>query len=192
MSEMAIATQHDVDGLTATAFDLNAIDGRMDGYLYLSSCPGYSEVDGAGEDRKAAHLAFLFDEGIHQVVTLTPEDERRKLGVADMPQRIIGAGCDWLEVPVVNFGTPEKGEMRRFTDMIDDASQRLKAGQKVLVHCRGGIGRAGKVGALLMMRGGMEADLAISTLRKHRPGCVQTAKQEDFVRAYDGNLPGAS
>jgi protein-tyrosine phosphatase len=185
---MAISTHHDIDGLSATAFDLKEVDGRMDGILYLSSCPGFSAVDGASESRKAAHLAFLFDQGIRQVITLTPADEREKLGVADMPERIAQAGINWLEVPVVNFGTPEEDQMQRFTRMINDTSSRLESGQKVLVHCRGGTGRAGKVAAILLMRCGMSADAAITTLREHREGCIETPKQEDFVRAYDGNI----
>jgi protein-tyrosine phosphatase len=189
---MAISTHHDIDGLSATGFDLKEVDSRMNGILYLSSCPGFSPVDGATESRKAAHLAFLFDQGIRQVITLTPEDERDKLGVADMPGRIAGAGIDWVEVPVVDFGTPDTGEMQRFISMIDDASSRLREGQKVLVHCRGGVGRAGKVAAILMMRGGMTADTAIATLRAHRMGCIETQRQEEFVRAYDGNLPAGA
>ena len=185
---MSIARQHDNDGLSATAFDLAAINPKMAGTLYVSSCPGFSKVDGATESRKAAHLAFLFDQGIHLVVSLTPDDERESLGVADMPARIQHAGIDWIEAPVVNFGTPEKDQMDAFTAMINAASARLGLGGNVLVHCRGGTGRAGKVAAIILMRGGMDADTAITTLRDHRQGCVQTQDQEDFVRAYDGHL----
>ena len=185
---MSIATQHNIDGLSATAFDLNAISTTMSGTLYVSSCPGFSKVDGANEDRKAAHLAFLFDQGIHLVISLTPEDERANLGVADMPDRIKGAGINWIEAPVANFGTPDHTQMDAFMAMITAASSRLKDGQKILIHCRGGTGRAGKAAAIILMGGGMSADLAISTLRDHRAGCVQTPEQEDFVRAYDGNL----
>ena len=210
---MPLATQYDVDGLSATAFDLAEIQpdvtqsdnpstampsnsmpsnsmpsNSMMGKLYVSSYPGFSKVDGATEDRKIAHLAFLFDQGIHLVISLTPQDEREKLGAADMPARIQSAGIDWMEVPVVNYGTPDQDQMHAFMTMIDQASARLAHGQKVLVHCRGGTGRAGKVAAIILMGGGMSADLAISTLRDHRAGCVQTQEQEDFVRAYDGHL----
>ena len=183
-----MVTQHDRDGLSATSFDLSALTGQMNGTLIVSSCPGFSKVDGANEDRKAEHLAFLFDQGINLVISLTPEDERSALGVADMPERIQTAGMDWIEAPVVNFGTPDEDGMQPFQAMIDEASSRLQSGQKVLIHCRGGTGRAGKAAAIILMRGGMPADLAISTLRDHRAGCVQTPEQEEFVRAYDGNL----
>ena len=185
---MPIATLHETDGLSATAFDLQSINDNMTGTLYVSSCPGFSKTDGANEERKAAHLAFLFDQGIHLVISLTPEDERSTLGVADMPERIKTAGIDWIEAPVVNFGTPDQDQMAQFKTMITAASSRLQSGQKVLIHCRGGTGRAGKAAAIILMGGGMSADLAISTLRDHRAGCVQTPEQEDFVRAYDGNL----
>jgi len=183
-----MVTQHDRDGLSATSFDLSAFTDQMDGTLYISSCPGFSKVDGANEERKAEHLAFLFDQGINLVISLTPEDERSTLGVADMPHRIQTAGMDWIEAPVVNFGTPDEDGMQPFKAMITEASSRLQSGQKVLIHCRGGTGRAGKAAAIILMRGGMPADLAISTLREHRAGCVQTPEQEEFVRAYDGNL----
>ena len=185
---MPLATQHDTDGLSATAFDLGLIQSGMSGTLYVSSCPGFSKVDGATETRKAAHLAFLFDQGIHLVISLTPDDERESLGVSDMPTRIQNAGIDWIEAPVVNFGTPDQDQMTAFTNMITEASGRLADGGNVLIHCRGGTGRAGKAAAIILMGGDMDADLAITTLREHRAGCVQTQDQEDFVRAYDGHL----
>ena len=55
---MPIATLHETDGLSATAFDLQSISDNMKGTLYVSSCPGFSKTDGANEERKAAHLAF--------------------------------------------------------------------------------------------------------------------------------------
>ena len=113
---MCVATQYDIDGLSVTAFDLAVVKSGMAGTLYVSSCPGFSKTDGASEDRKASHLAFLFDRGIHLVISLTPGDERETLDVADMPARIQTAGIDWMDVPIVNFGTPEQENFARAYD----------------------------------------------------------------------------
>jgi protein-tyrosine phosphatase len=49
----------------------------------------------------------------------------------------------------------------------------------------GGVGRTGMVAACALVRAGLDADAAISLVRKVRhPTAVETAGQEAFVRRY--------
>ena len=52
----------------------------------------------------------------------------------------------------------------------------------MLVHCRGGLGRAGTVGAILLVAMGESPDVAIRKVREVRPGAIETKDQEDYVR----------
>ena len=51
----------------------------------------------------------------------------------------------------------------------------------LLVHCRGGLGRAGTIAARLLVELGMEPKQAIASVRAVRPGAIETSDQEDFV-----------
>jgi ADP-ribosyl-[dinitrogen reductase] hydrolase len=47
------------------------------------------------------------------------------------------------------------------------------------------------VAALLLIETGMPAEVAIRTVRAARPGAIETAAQERYVRAYSPSAPAA-
>ena len=57
----------------------------------------------------------------------------------------------------------------------------LRSGRDVLVHCRGGLGRAGTIAARLLIELGMEPATAIRQVRAVRPGAIETLEQEKYV-----------
>ena len=59
--------------------------------------------------------------------------------------------------------------------------QLLKEGRRVLVHCRGGLGRAGTVSARMLVELGMAPAEAVLTVRQARPGAIETLQQERHV-----------
>ena len=65
----------------------------------------------------------------------------------------------------------------------------LEAGLRVAVHCHAGLGRTGLVIACsLVYSNHMPPDEAVSTVRLHRPGSVQTARQQEFVTSFHSFL----
>lgn len=181
---MPTAPLHLVNGLSATELVMNSFKPELKGTLYVSSCPGFSKDDDPNEARKLEHLAFLENQDISLVVALTPDDELERLGVGDMPQRIKDLGIDWVHAPVVDRSTPDHDQLGRYMAAIDNVAEILGNNGKVLVHCRGGTGRAGKTAAIMLMRYGFKAEDAISLMRECRDGCVETPEQEQFVLAY--------
>ncbi len=61
---------------------------------------------------------------------------------------------------------------------------RLRKGGRVLVHCRGGLGRAGTVASLLAVELGHDPEDALRQIRAVRPGAVETRAQEGYVLGY--------
>jgi protein-tyrosine phosphatase len=60
--------------------------------------------------------------------------------------------------------------------------EHLRAGRKVLVNCRRGLGRTGTIASRLLIELGWKPEKAISEVRKARPGAIETAAQERYVR----------
>jgi ADP-ribosyl-[dinitrogen reductase] hydrolase len=54
----------------------------------------------------------------------------------------------------------------------------------VLVHCKGGLGRAGTVAALMLLELGMTPSDAIRMVRQARKGAIETPGQEQYVRGW--------
>jgi len=82
---------------------------------------------------------------------------------------------DWLKVqpteralwfPVPDLHAPEVDAVVPF---LDDLCRRLSSGQRLLVHCGAGIGRAGTVATGVLLALGADLDEALRVVRAHRP-----------------------
>jgi ADP-ribosyl-[dinitrogen reductase] hydrolase len=123
--------------------------------------------------------------GARAMVTLIEDQEFDLLGVADLGARVRARGLAWHHLPIPDVQPPgerfESGWQTSGPLLRND----LRAGHRVLVHCRGGLGRAGTVAARLLVELGVPADEAIRRVRAARPGAIETEQQEQYVR----NLP---
>jgi ADP-ribosyl-[dinitrogen reductase] hydrolase len=59
----------------------------------------------------------------------------------------------------------------------------LQHGGRVVVHCRGGLGRAGTVAARMLVELGSTPQEAIRRVRASRRGAIETPAQEAYVMA---------
>lgn len=57
----------------------------------------------------------------------------------------------------------------------------LQGGQRWVLHCRGGLGRAGSVAAYMLVQTGVAPGEAIRRVRAARPGAIETAAQVAWV-----------
>lgn len=83
------------------------------------------------------------------------------------------AYVDWLDAgehsiwwPIHDLGAEP---VERTLPFIDDLVARLQAGERLLVHCAAGIGRAGTTAVCLLIRLGEPIDVALRTVAEARP-----------------------
>ena len=86
--------------------------------------------------------------------------------------------------PVPDMDVP--GDPAAYRVTLDDVLARIRGGERVVVACRGGLGRTGTAVACMLVDGGVLPDEAIARVRAARPGTVERRSQEDFVRAWGG------
>ncbi|HLI07924.1 MAG TPA: dual specificity protein phosphatase family protein [Ktedonobacteraceae bacterium] len=89
-------------------------------------------------------------------------------------------------IPIANMKPPTLQQMHQATSMIQAS---LKSGQPVAVHCEAGLGRTGTIIAAYLTRSGMSAQEAIETIRRLRPGSIETEEQEASIYEYEHHLP---
>ncbi len=92
------------------------------------------------------------------------------------------AGIRVIRHPVRDMEVPRDRSAFRAT--LDDVSGRVRAGERVVVACRGGLGRTGTAVACLLVDGGVDPRDAITRVRAVRPGTVERRAQEEFVRDW--------
>ncbi|GHD48916.1 protein-tyrosine-phosphatase [Thalassobaculum fulvum] len=159
-------------GRRLTDYPIAAVDdGRWAGRLALGPVPA--------EDGDATAIA---EWGASCVLGLTTPGEAAALGWGDIAGRFAALGIPWLNAPIEDFTAPDTGFERRWPAILDRLLARLAAGERVLVHCRGGKGRSGTVTAALLVAGGMTPDAAIAAVRRVRPGAIETPEQEAWIR----------
>ncbi len=149
-----------------------------EGRLGVTLLPGRRDMGRELDEDTAA----LRQQGVRWVLCLVPPAELERYGVPDLLQRLREAGMVTEHVPTVDQHACSVEEMRTALRFV---RRGLEAGDGVLVHCVGGLGRSGMVVASYLRGLGMSADEAIAAVRVARgPRAVETAAQEDFVRSW--------
>jgi protein-tyrosine phosphatase len=106
------------------------------------------------------------------------------LGVPELSERVLSRGIDWHHLPIVDVAPPAAAFERAWPVAGRAAFDVIAQGGRVLVHCRGGLGRAGTVAACLLVEFGMSPRDAVRQVRAVRRGAIETREQERHVTEY--------
>lgn len=161
--------------------------GAAGGVVGVTFCPGKrgGSVYGRPWARDLeADLDVVQRWGARAVLTLIEDHEMTSLGVPELGESIGSRGIAWHHLPIVDVTAPSRSFEQKWPVAGRAAVDVLTQGGKVLVHCRGGLGRAGTVAACLLVEFGATPRDAIRQVRDARPGAIETREQERYVAAY--------
>lgn len=163
--------------------DTIALPGKR-GQIGITFCPGKKDCGYSGiiwNRDLDADLDVIEGWGANAVVTLLEEFELEMLGIPALPSLLQDKGIEWHHLPIRDVDVPD----RNFEEKWMVNGQRLKEilinEGKVLLHCRGGIGRTGTIAAKLLVEFGFKPSHAVALVRKTRPGTIETEAQEQYV-----------
>jgi protein-tyrosine phosphatase len=160
-------------------------DSPFQGLLGLTFAPGKKDLTSSPSPwlrNLTADLDVICAWDARVVVTLIEASEFDLLAVPTLGAEVRTRGLDWLHLPIRDVDVPDLAFEQVWPAHSAELRRRLGGGDNVLVHCRGGLGRAGMITARLLVEAGVEADLAIAAVRKVRPGAIETLAQEEWVR----------
>ena len=156
------------------------------GRVGITFCPGkYDQhaMSGYWDRDLSADLDAIRTWGADAVVTLVEPKELVLLRVENLGEEVCRRKMLWFHLPIVDVSTPDEGFERQWEVAGDRLRALLRSRRDVLVHCRGGLGRAGMIGARLLIELGMEPETAIRRVRAVRPRAIETREQEKYVLA---------
>ena len=160
--------------------------GPTFGRVGITFCPGKYDPQaqtGSWARDLTLDLDAIRDWGAAAVVTLLKEEEWAHLRVNELGPEVRRRGMSWFHLPITDVSIPD-GKFDEAWESAGDALRKLlRAGRDVLGHCRGGLGRAGMIGARLLIELGMTPATAIERIRAVRPGAIETSEQENYVLA---------
>jgi ADP-ribosyl-[dinitrogen reductase] hydrolase len=134
----------------------------------------------------ALDLDRVRDWGAAAIVTLLEPEELVLLKVERLGEEILRRHMLWYHLPIVDVSVPDERFEREWVVAGEELRSMLRRRLDVLVHCRGGLGRAGTIAARLLIELGMEPTKAIEHVRAVRPGAIETSDQEKFVKNIGG------
>ena len=166
-----------------------------DGYgrIGITWCPGKSDpagMSGSWARDLDADLDAIQRWGASAVLSLITDGELDTLSVRGLPGGVRNRHMEWLHAPIPDGRPPGRDFEGAWAVAGETLRDRLRLGFDVLVHCRGGLGRAGTVAARLLVELGVPPDAAIRRVRDARsPSAIETAAQERHVAQCSVRAP---
>ena len=160
--------------------------GTAGGRIGITFAPGKQQPDGLTAPHQrdlGADLDVIAAWNAAAVVTLVEAHELDSLGIAALGAEVQRRHMQWHHWPIQDYGVPNHTFEAAWPARSAMLRSLLTCGGRVLVHCKGGLGRAGTISARLLMESGMAPGDAIRAVRAVRPGAIETGPQEAWVRA---------
>lgn len=158
--------------------------GENGGRIGVTLCPGKVDSTSAGgrwERDLQADVASIRDWGASSVLTLLELPEFDLLKVRGLPAAVRAEGMAWHHASIPDVSVPGRAFDAAWRTIGPRIVEQLRHGQSVVVHCRGGLGRAGLIAARLVTIMGEEPSRAVERVRAVRPGAIETPAQEAYV-----------
>ncbi len=155
------------------------------GTIGITFCPGKQQIHamtGAWARDLQADLERIRAWGAAGVVTLTTLDELHELGVPGLGEAVSETGMTWYHLPIPDMAAPGPRWDDRWQAVAPEMHRALYAGGRLVVHCKGGLGRAGTVAARLLIDRGVGPDAAVAAVRRVRPGAIESSAQERYLQ----------
>jgi ADP-ribosyl-[dinitrogen reductase] hydrolase len=162
------------------------------GLIGMTSCPGKDEYAGLGiasgpwKRDLDLDLQVIRDWQARALVTLIETFEFELLSVPELPERTRAFGLRWFHLPIVDVWVPDRLFEEEWERVGAELRQILREDGRIVLHCRGGLGRTGTIAARLLVEFGMDSREAIRRVRAARKGAIQTREQEEYVLGCGG------
>ena len=142
--------------------------------------PGLSGYHWRDLELDVARLATFY--GTQTLAVLVEDAELAATGTTAITTVVPAHGIELLRFPIVDESVP--GDPVAYGAFLERLIERLRAGRRLVICCRGGLGRTGLTTACLLREAGLDPAAAMLVTRATRRGTIETAAQEAFVEAW--------
>jgi protein-tyrosine phosphatase len=140
-----------------------------------------------GNDWLADEVKKLKESGVKTIVSLLEKDEIQELGLQNEEKL-----CNQQQIEYINFPIRDRAiptEQEAVDKLIKLLDEKVGEGQKVVIHCRMGIGRASLIAAAVLIRRGLQTDKVIEKIAKARALKVpDTEEQVHWLKTLEKGM----
>lgn len=156
------------------------------GRLGMTFLPGKKDLKSVGQHWRDLELDVASLAGEWKVDTFVLLVEDRDLAatkVDAVAESMAAHGIHLIRYPIVDGSVPK--DKASFGALLATVEERLRSRQRVVVACRGGLGRTGSVVGCLLRDAGLEGPAAVALTRASRHNTIENDLQKRFVLAWD-------
>ena len=161
------------------------------GTVGMTFCPGKRGVSiyGAPWDRNLeTDIGAIANWGAALLITIMTDEELSSLDVPNLGCIVSKYGMEWYHLKIEDLSAPNSKTQDSWDKAKWRAFKYLNKGEKVLVHCRGGLGRTGTFAADLLLERGGKLQNVLKLVRNARPGAVETHSQVLYLARSRNNI----
>tara|TARA_Y100000996_G_scaffold373549_1_gene323086 strand:+ start:368 stop:886 length:519 start_codon:yes stop_codon:yes gene_type:complete len=158
---------------------------KFTGKIILTSFPGSDKEGKFNEELFLLQLDLFKNNNCSSIVSFVEDKEFEILsGKNYFVKKVYQHQLNWHHLPISDLNAPNNEFKLKWETTKILLKNELLDGKNIILHCRGGKGRAGIVAALLLIDFGMKKEEAIHLVRSRRKGAIETKKQEEFIFSY--------
>lgn len=161
------------------------------GRIGMTLCPGKKQrnaLTGDWDRDLDEDLSTIVAWGSRVLVSLMEKHEFERFGVAALPELATVHGLEWIHLPIPDGSIPTQIFETAWAIQGQLLKERVLAGEHIVLHCRGGLGRTGMMAARLLVELGVGPTAAIQQVRAARPGTIETPAQERYVHLCQSRI----
>ncbi len=160
------------------------------GCIGMTLCPGKMQPVSwtGGWDRQLdLDIESLKESVTTRILSLVTDDDMELLQVTQLPERVQASGIEWTHRPLPDTTVPTGKWLLRSIKVFTELQTSIPEGERVVVHCMGGLSRAGTFVAIYFYLRGFTMVEAIAKVRLERDArCINT-RQEKFLLQFEEN-----
>ena len=154
------------------------------GSIGITLCPGkYQPTSWSGGWNRDldCDVELLAMSGASTIISLVEFHEMDELRVPNLGEVIQKNGMKWIHLPFRDTTVPSDKWLRSFANVGQGILQSIQNGDSIIVHCKGGLSRAGVLVSIILFLLGFKMQDAISLIRKTRSAVCINFQQEGFL-----------
>jgi len=166
--------------------DFDYIDSdKFKGKIILTSFPGLNDKGIFEQSLFFLQLDIFEKNNCSSITSFVEDSEFEKLcNKRFFVEKVYKNNLKWHHLPITDLLAPNFDFNYKWETTKVLLKNELIDGHNIIFHCRGGIGRAGTIAAILLIDFGIDKKEAIELVRSKRKGAIETKKQEDFIFSY--------